>query len=504
MHFPHFLSENVILSFLRLVRARIAAHALLIFFNGGTKMKKLAKTVFSLALALCLVLSLGGAAFAETYYIEDGSITVNASESGQTVSQGETYQNTPDAAPIISNRNPGTASSNTVTINAEAGSTANVTFDDLNISSGGGAPVSVTGAGDVKIELDGNNKLKVWNVNSGHAALEKNDATSTGTLTITDKDGDGKLTSQNTGGYGAGIGGSMANSTSNITIEGGEIDAAGAKSAAAIGGGSAPNANSTGGSAENIRITGGKVTAGSNGTAIGAGFGGEYARDIVISGDADVTATGGSGAGIGGASNVKEVSITISGNATVKATADNAAAIGAGTNGNVNSIVISDNAQVTAEIVDGIYMNNEYGAPIGTGGHNGQHGKDISPDTSKLTPNGYVKTIDIDKNEKTIVGSYIPAASVTASAAAPVYARYYVIDGKNAEWLRDSGEDLTFLLNSDKVEKVVIDGTEVEFEINPDGEVVIYAELLQTLDNGQHEIEFIFADGSCKTTFTMK
>lgn len=477
-------------------------------------MKKLAKTVFSLALALCLVLSLGGAAFAETYNIENGSISVESEEQGQFVSQPANNVNRvlQTTETVIT----GSSNSNTVTINAEAGSTANVTFDNLNISSGGDAPVSVTGAGNVNIELEGNNMLEVGDVNSGHAALEKNDATSTGTLTITDKDGDGKLTSQNTGGYGAGIGGSVGNSTSNITIEGGEIDAAGAKSAAAIGGGSAPDANSKGGSAENIRITGGKVTAGSNGTAIGAGFGGEYARNIVISGDADVTATGGSGAGIGGASNTKNVDgIVISGNATVNASSKSGAAIGGGTpNTSIGSITISDNANVTAKITRGYYgVGNEYGAPIGTGGGNGTHGKDVAPDTTKLTKNGSVtmEHAKVNNDESittisktTLVGTYVPGASATASVAAPVYARYYVIDGKNAEWLRDSGEELTFLLNSDKVEKVVIDGTEVEFEINPDGEVVISAELLQALDNGQHEIEFIFADGSCKTTFTIK
>lgn len=465
-------------------------------------MKKLAKTVFSLALALCLVLSLGGAAFAETYYIEDGDIAVNASESGQTVSQG-TNINIPDAAPVISNRTPETPSSNTVTINAEAGSTANVTFDDLNINVDSVAPVQVTGEGNVNIELDHENSLCVFGDSSASAALEKNDSSSKGTLTITDTDGDGKLTARSTQGFGAGIGGSAGNSTSNITIEGGEITASAVKSAAGIGGGSAPNTNTIGGSAENIRITGGKVdaTGGDGGGAgIGSGGRGEYARDIVISGDADVTATGNGGAGIGGGYNCEETSVTISGNAKVNATSVIGGAIGSGEGGSVDSIVISDNAVVTAKVdTEQSTYGARRGVPFGAG-----YGKDFAPDTSKLTSNGSVKTIDRNKNEKTIVGTYVPGASAAVSAAAPVYARYYVIDGKNAEWLRDSGEELTFLLNSDKVEKVVIDGTEVEFEINPDGEVVISAELLQALDNGQHEIEFIFADGSCKTTFTIK
>lgn len=473
-------------------------------------MKKLAKTVFSLALALCLVLSLGGAAFADTYYIEDGSITVNASESGQTVSQGDAHQNTPDAAPIISNRDSETASSNTVTINAEAGATANVTFDDLNISSGYDASVSVIGDGDVSIELDGNNSLLVGDGNSVHAALEKNDATSTGTLTITDKDGDGKLMASSTGGYGAGIGGSQYNSTSNITIEGGEINASAAKSAAGIGGGS--GGTNVGGSAENIRITGGKIdaTGGAGGGAgIGSGGRGEYARDIVISGDAEVKAGGYFSAGIGGGSDSKGTSITISGNAKVNASSVTGGAIGSGEGGSVDSIVISDNAEVTAEIdTEKETYGSNCGVPFGAG-----YGKEFAPDTSKLTSKGSVKTIDSKKNENTIVGAYTPPPPAPAPESSgnsaevivlPIAASYHVIDGKDAEWVKGSGEALTFRLSFHKVEKVLIDGTEVDFDINDDGDVVISADTLETLTSGNHEIRFVFPDGSCKTNITVK
>lgn len=36
------------------------------------------------------------------------------------------------------------------------------------------------------------------------------------------------------------------------------------------------------------------------------------------------------------------------------------------------------------------------------------------------------------------------------------------------------------------------------------GEILIPSEVLEALEAGEHEIEFIFADGSCKTEFTIK
>ncbi len=471
-------------------------------------MKKLAKTVFSLALALCLVLSMGGAAFAD-WDIAVGSITVSATESGQTVSQDNGQQNVADSNPIIT----GSSNTNTVSINAEAGATANVTIDDLKIDldyvDSDAAPIKVTGDGNVNIELDGDNSLSIELSENGRAGLEKNDADSKGTLTITDKDDNGSLVAKNIHGLGAGIGGSNNNSTSNITIEGGTINASGARSSAAIGGGN-------GGNAEGIHITGGTINAGGGvgGAGIGAGGGDtEYARDIVISGDANVTASSHYGAGIGGGSGTKDVSgIEISGDATVNAKSSGGAAIGTGSaTGNVGTIVISDNAQVKAETEDMYPFDGDVGAPIGKGGANRNTGVKVTPDTSKLTSKGSVTT-DIRKMTQgqissvemtTLVGSYVPSAA-SSTAVDFLTPSYYVVEGKDAEWIKGCGEELRILLNSDKVEKVYIDGVEVEFEINSDGEVVISADVLEALDNGEHEIEFVFADGSCKMTFTVK
>ena len=81
----------------------------------------------------------------------------------------ETVENDRDT--IITNRKEGTASSHTVTINAEdKNDKVEVTLKDVNIeATGGKAAVSVTGSGNTTIELDGDNKLSG---SGAHAALE--------------------------------------------------------------------------------------------------------------------------------------------------------------------------------------------------------------------------------------------------------------------------------------------------------------------------------------------
>ena len=159
------------------------------------------------ALLLAVVMILGNA-LAGTYYIEDGDVVVHASETSQTVTQADHTQN--DNTPVISNRDPGTSSANTVTIKADEGCTANVTVKDLNIDVStdyfnlntkcNTPAVKTEGAGDVNIELDGNNSLKS---SANSAGLQKENE---GTLTINDADQNGKLEAIG-GDGGAGIGG---------------------------------------------------------------------------------------------------------------------------------------------------------------------------------------------------------------------------------------------------------------------------------------------------------
>ena len=106
-----------------------------------------------------MLTTLAAPAFAGTWYIEDGDITVKASDTGNDVTQKDktTYG---DKDTIITNRKED-ASSNTVTIDA-GNDKVEVTLKDVNIdtSSRNKAAVSVTGEGDTNIKLNGDNALK--------------------------------------------------------------------------------------------------------------------------------------------------------------------------------------------------------------------------------------------------------------------------------------------------------------------------------------------------------
>ncbi|MGI6463909.1 MAG: hypothetical protein ACOX04_09940 [Candidatus Scatomorpha sp.] len=298
-------------------------------------MKRKTRRTVSVLVTLLLLLLLPVQAFAETYDLAGGDITVTADDTGQYVSQ-------PDKGIIDEKQNTetiinqtGLATANTVTINAEAGQTAEVTLDGVNIdcSATGEAAVSTTGAGDVEIELDGNNILQSGD---DHAGLEKNND---GTLTIGDDNAVAGSLEATGGENGAGIGGGyVGNDASNITITGGEIEANGGVSAAGIGGGNS-------GDGSNIKITGGTVTAqgGSGGAGIGGGGGGNGGNgsDIEISGGS-VKATGGvRGAGIGGGGDKNGSDIEISGGSVTAQGGFHGAGIGGGSDGDGSNITIS-------------------------------------------------------------------------------------------------------------------------------------------------------------------
>ena len=374
-------------------------------------------------IALVMSMSLPMTTYAADWYLEDGSITVDAGDSGQTVTQDGNSK--PDDAPVITQHNSSAETSNTITINASENATANVTISNVNINASNNtgseskAAVSTSGKGNVNIELDGTNSLK-----SGreHAGLEKS---IDGKLTITDENGNGKLIA--TGGdYGAGIGGGSKGNGSNITITGGEVTATGGISASGIGGGNLGGGN-------NITITGGKVTA--TGGMFASGIGGgsfKDGNDITITGG-KVTATGGIGAsGIGGGEQGNGSNITITGGEVTAAGGTNGAGIGGGLQKNGEKITVSGDATIK---VQGGPTNkcDGAGAGIGNGGsHNGAYnswsltpvnGAETEPDTSNLTTGKieyYAPGADMTKDEptNTILGSGQPTSP--GETAAPV------------------------------------------------------------------------------------
>ena len=348
--------------------------------------QQLALRVLSTAALMAMVSSIATAAFAAEYNVAKGSVEIVAKDGIQSITQRDDtgafvkdengdIDNRPDSDIVLTTKGETEPTSNTVTITAEDGNTANVTLQDVHIetesswNNTGSAPIEIKGNGDTNLELNGDNT--VLSGDRHHAAIEKADKNGTGTLTIKDdlnddnstpkdKDENGNAVGGDTGkllaggyGDGAGIGGgynditdlSYAN-TSNITIKGGEITARGGyEDSAGIGGG-------TNGNAKNIRIEGNAhVTAsGDGGAGIGGGTGG---NDVTITGNAVVDAYSeyGSAIGDGRPWGGGDTTITISGNATVHAEGKNGTtAIGSSQNGHHGNltITIAENANVTA------------------------------------------------------------------------------------------------------------------------------------------------------------
>ena len=349
------------------------------------------KHLISAVLALLLACSLPVTALAAEYDLAEGSVTVIATESGQTVTHGSNAA-VPDDAPVIVQSNSETPTTNTVTVKAEENAAANVTIQGVNIvkddpcgtvvpsnaavtvdvadgaeanitlsgvnidmeKTGGGsfddpatgetvpyygeAAVQITGNGDVTIELDGENTLQSgWN----RAGVEKNNG---GSLTITDENETHGSLKASGGVFGSGIGGGFESSGSNITV----------------------------------------------------------------SGSAEVTAKGGwGGSGIGGGYKSSGINITVSGDAQVKAQG------GTG---------------------------NGAGAAIGEGGKNWQYGAEVPPNTDALTTNGKIEyyapgaNMSTDDPYKTVTGTYVPPQpEEPAQPARPLY-RVIDPDGKTLDY----------------------------------------------------------------------
>ena len=299
-----------------------------------TARRSTAKRTAALALTAALVVGMTLPAFADTWYIEDGDISISAGENGNNVTQGSTTKEN-DTDTVIKSNGSSTASSNTVTIHADEGKTVNVTLDNVTINVDEGTKyaydpnayktaVSVTGSGNTNIELNGNNTLTSG---YGHAGLEHNKTDDSGTLTIQDEKNDdgsakgsasdttGSLTA-NGGGRGAGIGGSDEHN-GQATITGGKITATGGNGAAGIGGGAGDKYTAVGGDGD-VTISGGTITATGGSLAAGIGGGLDGNGTVTITGgDITAKATGRYGAGIGGGCGEIPKDTLIGGNGTV-------------------------------------------------------------------------------------------------------------------------------------------------------------------------------------------
>ena len=409
----------------RKLAMRVLGHPL--HTGGNDSPRPASQRAAAFILTAAMLTTLAAPAFADTWCIENGNITVKAGDTKGTnkVSQGSIIDKV-DTNTVITNNNKNTASSNTVTIEAkDKDDKVEVKLDNVNIdtSKQNKAAVSVTGSGDTTIELDGDNKLKSG---SAHAGLEHNKTDTSGELTIQDNNKDGGSLKATGGQFGAGIGGAGVNDA-QVKITGGKITATGGEFGAGIGGGFKGSGDVTitggeihanGGSysagigggekgSGDVTITGGEITAngGSYGAGIGGGKGVYLASDKKIhGGDGKVTITGGKitatsksfGAGIGGGSNGSG-DVTIEGNTEVNAAGGTGGAgIGSGAGDAKANITLEGKVTIVAKAGDG---------NVAIGDINGEQ------ELNGLAPGSNVTRSDSEGNDISLPGDKVPTPS---------------------------------------------------------------------------------------------
>ena len=289
-------------------------------------------------LTAAMLTTLAVPAFADIWYIENGDITVKASgtEGKNKVSQGNNPE-VEDTDTIITNQKTDTASSHTVTIDAE-NNKVEVTLDNVNIKAGSGS--ALTSKGDVTLTLKGDNHLTGGISDTGNYG--RNGIASTGSLTITGGE-NGSLTAQGGSGADGGHGGHGIYSNGSLTISGGStVTANGGNGGNVSGDGISSNGSVTiSGSTVNATGGDGSGRSGDGGSGITSNGG------VTVSGGT-VNAKGGSGKnGNGGDGITSNGGVTISGS-TVNTTGGN----GNGGNGGGNGIISFDHVAISGGTVN--------------------------------------------------------------------------------------------------------------------------------------------------------
>ena len=360
--------------------------------GGNDSPRPASQRAAAFILTAAMLTTLAAPAFADTWCIENGNITVKAGDTEGTnkVSQGSIIDRE-DTNTIITNQETDTASSHTVTIDAkDKDDKVEVTLKDVNIdtSSRNKAAVSVTGEGDTNIKLDGDNALK--------SDIYRSGIYGSGSLTISGGEND-SLTAQ--GGSGA----NGISSSGSLTISGGTVTANGddggrgisSSGSVTISGGSTVTANGGSGtisggdgiwSGGGLTVSDGTVTAkGGNGDSKD-GYGGDGIRSggvVTISGNT-VNAAGGYGGKVGGYGICSFDRVAISGGTGEAAGGDGSTGGGSGIYSSV--IDLSGSLELTAKA----------GSPNGKA--LSQKGSELVLDTikDKLGPGAKVTATDAD------------------------------------------------------------------------------------------------------------
>ena len=362
--------------------------------GGNDSPRPASQRAAAFVLTAAMLITLAAPAFAGTWYIENGDITVKASgtEGKNKVSQGNNPE-VEDTDTIITNQKTDTASSHTVTIDA-GNDKVEVTLKDVNIKADSGS--ALISNGDVTLTLKGENHLT-----GGNGDTYGGDGiTSSGSLTISG----GTVTA--TGGNSTGIvgsGGSGIYSVSgDVTISGGSTVTANGGSGTISGGSGIYSVSG------DVTISGGTVTANGGSGKDGSGGYGISSSDVAISGGT-VNANGGDCKdGYGGNGISSSSGVAISGG-TVKAAGGNGI-IGSGrvaiSGGTVNAAggdggngkdggygIISRNIDLSGSLE----LTAKAGRPNGKA--LSQDGKELDLDTinkDKLDPGAKVTTTDAD------------------------------------------------------------------------------------------------------------
>ena len=327
------------------------------------------------ALTAAMLITLTAPAFADTWCIENGNITVKAGDTEGTnkVSQGSIIDRE-DTNTIITNSDKDTASSNTVTIDA-GNDKVEVTLDNVNIKAGSGS--ALTSKGDVTLTLKGDNHLTGGISDTGNYG--RNGIASTGSLTITGGE-NGSLTAQGGSGADGGHGGHGIYSNGSVTISGGStVTANGGNGGSLVGG---DGIRSGGG----LTVSDGTVTAkGGNGDSKD-GYGGDGIRSggvVTISGNT-VNAAGGYGGKVGGYGICSFDRVAISGG-TVEAAGGNGST--GGGSGIYSSVIdLSGSLELTAKA----------GSPNGKALSQRGNELDLDDIKDKLGPGAKVTVTDAD------------------------------------------------------------------------------------------------------------
>ena len=340
--------------------------------GGNDSPRPASQRAAAFILTAAMLTTLAAPAFADTWCIENGNITVKAGDTEGTnkVSQGSIIDRE-DTNTIITNSDKDTASSNTVTIDA-GNDKVEVTLDNVNIKAGSGS--ALTSKGDVTLTLKGDNHLTGGISDTGNYG--RNGIASTGSLTITGGE-NGSLTAQGGSGADGGHGGHGIYSNGSLTISGG--------STVTANGGNGGNVSGDGISSNgSVTISGGTVKAAGGDSK--DGYGGDGIRSdggVTISGNT-VNAAGGSGGKVGGYGICSFDRVAISGG-TVEAAGGNGST--GGGSGIYSSVIdLSGSLELTAKA----------GSPNGKA--LSQRGNELDLDTikDKLGPGAKVTVTDAD------------------------------------------------------------------------------------------------------------